>query len=209
MYQPYRDIARIYFKKAIICADSFHVIKHLNDDLSQIRIRIMKLYDTDSIEYYLLKRFRFLLFDRSINLDNKAKFNKRLNRFINYRQLLDMILSIHIDLYNGYKLKELYMAFNSTSNYTNLSQRLKSITDQFILANIDEFSEFIGLIQNWHDEIINSFSFYNGKRINNSVAEGINSQISTVSFNSRSIHNFDRRRKRIMYAINKDGFLIK
>ena len=209
MYQPYKDIATIYFKKAIICVDSFHVIKHLNDDLSQIRIRVMKSYDTDSIEYYLLKHFRFLLFDRTVNLDNKGKYNKKLNRIMNYRQLLDMMLSINIDLYNGYNLKEMYMAFNSTDNYDNLSDRLNDIIDEFILANIEEYSEFVGMIQNWRQEILNSFSFYNDKRINNSVAEGINSIISTVMFNSRGIHNFERRKKRIMYAVNKDGFLIK
>ena len=41
MYETYRTITQLYFKKAIICVDSFHVIKHLNDDLSKLRVRII------------------------------------------------------------------------------------------------------------------------------------------------------------------------
>ena len=63
MYRPYKDIVSVYFKKAVICVDSFHVIKLLNDCLSKVRINLMKRYETDSLEYYLLKRFNFLLFD--------------------------------------------------------------------------------------------------------------------------------------------------
>ncbi len=207
MYRPYKDICSIYFKKAIICVDSFHVLKHLNDDLNQIRIRISKRFPSDSYEYYLLKNFRFLLFDRSVDLDNKARWNKKFNRFLNYRQLLDMILSIDIDLYNGFQLKESYFSFNSSSSDLDIS--FNSLLDDFIKADIPEYEEFIGLLQNWRTEIINSFTYYRGKRINNSVAESINSQVKLVLYNSRGIRNSDRRRKRIMYAINKSAFLLK
>lgn len=77
MYLPYKQLIKIYFKTAIICADSFHIVKHLDDDLQKIRIRIMKRYNTDSIEYYLLKHWKNLLFNRQINLDNLGKYNKR------------------------------------------------------------------------------------------------------------------------------------
>ena len=32
------------------------------------------------------------MFDKTINLDNKGKYNKKLARYINYRQLLELIL---------------------------------------------------------------------------------------------------------------------
>jgi len=207
MYKPYKDICSIYFKKATICVDSFHVVKHLNDDLNQIRIRISKRYPSDSYEYYLLKHFRFLLFDRSVDLDNKARWNKKFNRFLNYRQLLDMILSIDIDLYNGFLLKEYYFSFNNSSS--DFDKSFDSLLDEFIKAGIPEYEEFIGLLQNWRTEIINSFTYYRGKRINNSVAESINSQVKLVLYNSKGIRNSERRRKRIMYSINKSGFLLR
>ncbi|MBR2684508.1 MAG: ISL3 family transposase [Erysipelotrichaceae bacterium] len=209
MYQPYRDIARIYFKKAIICVDSFHVVSHLNDDLNKLRIRIMNSYDPQSQEYYLLNRFKFLLFDRSIDLENKGRFNKRLGRFLNYSQLLSFILSIDKQLETAYNLKELYIFFNSTADYNSASENLDKIIDKFIQADIPEFDEFITLQKNWRNEIINSFSTYKGRRLNSGVAESINHTVSTLLYNTRGIRNSERRRKRIMYAVNKSGFTIQ
>ena len=209
MYDTYRSISKSYFKKAIICADSFHVVKHINDDLNKTRIRVMNSYTTDSLEYYLLKNFNFLLLDRSINLENKAKFNKRLNRYINYSQLLDLILSINDDLRYGYHIKERYFFFNNLSINDDLENYLDDIIKDLIFFNIPEFQEFTTLLINWKQEILNSFTPYKGRRINNSIAESVNSRVSSIIFNSKGIRNHNRRRKRIMYAINKDGFLLK
>jgi len=209
MYRPYKDIVQIYMKKAIICVDSFHVIKHLNDDLSNIRIRIMKKYDKNSIEYYLLKNFKYLLFKNNINLDNEAKYNKRLERYINLRQLLNLMLSIDQDLMNAYYIKQSYSLFNETATYETAETQLNNIIDSIIKANIPEYSEFLSILKNWKGEIINSFIRYKGKRINNSIAESINSRIQTVLYNSRGIRDTTRRRKRIMYAINKEGFTLR
>ena len=209
MYKPYKDIASIYFKKAIICVDSFHVIKHLNDCLQKVRIRILKSYPSDSIQYYLLKQWKSLLFNRKVNLDNQGKYNKRLKQFINFRQLLELILSLHPHLRKAYELKERYIEFNARSSYEDAKKKFDSLYYEFIQANIPEYSEFIMTLSNWKTEIINSFLVYRGKRINSSVAESMNAQISTLLFNTRGIKNIERRRKRIMYAINKTGFLLR
>lgn len=143
MYIPYKKIAQIYFKKALICVDSFHVIKHLNESLQKLRIRIMKSFSTDSIEYYLLKHWKCLLFDRTINLDNKGKYNKKLDRYINYRQLLELILSIHPHLKLAYELKEKYAIFNASCSYEDAKESFDSIYDEFVLSNIPEYYDFI------------------------------------------------------------------
>ena len=206
MYQPYKDVCRFYFKKAIICVDSFHVVKHLNDDLSKLRIRIMNHYDSNSVEYYLLKHWKNLLLDRSINLDNKGKFNKRLNRFINFRQLLDLILQIDPQLSAAYMLKERYIQFNATADITNAERQLVVLINDFSDSNIPEYAEFVVLLKNWKTEIINSFTLYKGRRLNTSVAESMNATIAKLIYNSKGIRNSDRRRKRIIYAVNKKGF---
>ena len=59
----------------------------------------MKRYDKDTVEYYLLKNFNFLLMmDSSKVYENKAKHNKKLQRYINYPQLLELILNIDKNL---------------------------------------------------------------------------------------------------------------
>lgn len=209
MYKTYKDIARIYLKNAAICVDSFHVIKHLNDGLSKLRIRIMNKYDLDSLEYYLLKKFNFLLHHRNIDLNNKAKFNHKLARYVNYQQLLDLLLSIDPVLAQAWHLKEIYTEFNATCKYEDARQRLDGIIESFFHANIGEYREFSKLILNWREEIVNSFTISKGRRVNNGIAESINNKVSSLIYNTRGIRNNQRRRKRIMYAINKEGFLLK
>lgn len=36
LYDNYRDIAHKYFPNALVCADSFHVIKHLTDAFKDV-----------------------------------------------------------------------------------------------------------------------------------------------------------------------------
>ena len=206
MYETYRSISYRYFKKAIICVDSFHVVKHLNDDLKDVRIRIMKRYPYASQEYYLLKNFNFLLMNRNINLDNDRKFNRKLDRYLNYKDILNLILSIDEDLEKAYELKELYTQFNQEMNIDDAKENYDCILDEFIKADIPEYEEFITILKNWRREIINSFSIYKGRRINNGIAESINQNIAAIIYNTKGIRNTSRRRKRIMYSINKDGF---
>lgn len=149
------------------------------------------------------------MFDRTIDLDNKGKFNHKLQRHLNFRQLLELILAIHSDLKKAYELKEKYIIFNATSSYEEAKQNFDSIYNDSIEAIITEYSEFVTTLSNWKTEIINSFIIYRGKRINSSVAESTNATVSTLIFNTRGIRNSERRRKQIMYAVNKSGFSLK
>ena len=209
MNATYLYIARKYFKKAVICADSFHVVKQLNDSFSKIRIRIMKRYEPSSIEYYLLKHFRFLLMRRDIDLDNKARWNKRLQRYINYRGLREMILSIDKELEKAFELKERYICFNASSSYEEAVFGIGGIIDDFRRGSIPEYEEFTSMITRWKKEILDSFLLYRGRRVNNGVAENVNATVSLLLYNTKGIRNHERRRKRIMYCVNKEGFLLK
>ena len=158
----------------------------------------MKSYSTDSIEYYLLKQWKNLLLNRQIHLDNPGRYNRRLGRIVNFRQILDMILDVHPDLKNGYYLKEKYVIFNTTSNLEEAKERIETIIDAFIKADIPEYEEFLTLLVNWKEEIINSFTIHKGRRINNSIAESINSQIAVLLYNTKGIRNNERRRKSLL-----------
>ena len=61
MFEAYRQIKKIYFPSAILSVESFHVIKNINNMLDDERLRIMKLQTKNSVEYYLLKKFNWLL----------------------------------------------------------------------------------------------------------------------------------------------------
>ena len=66
MWDTYRDLGEIYFKNAKIAVDSFHVIKHLNEAIISIRLKIMRKFDkrtksliANDMYYYMLKKFHY------------------------------------------------------------------------------------------------------------------------------------------------------
>lgn len=208
-HDAYRRIAHRYMKAAAVCADSFHLIKQLNDSFSKLRVRIMKKYDSNSVEYYLLKRWKNLLMDRHMDMNNKGKYNKKLGEIINYEGLRNRMLEIDNELGNAWYLKEKYCIFNETAKYENAAEQLQAITEEFVNTDIPEYRAFTNTIINWRKEIVNSFQLYNGRRLNNGVAESLNNTVATLIYNTHGMRNSERRRKRIMYALNKKGFSIK
>ena len=61
MWEPYLDLAKVYFPKAMVAIDSFHVLKNMGFALDLVRKRIMRGYPTNTKEYYLLKKWNFTL----------------------------------------------------------------------------------------------------------------------------------------------------
>lgn len=85
VYENFRDIARIFFPKAKVCADSFHVLKHLTDDFHKERIRCQNSTEDPTLKYLLVKFRR--TFDHKYQdfLDTNLEYNKKLGQYINYR----------------------------------------------------------------------------------------------------------------------------
>lgn len=202
LYDNYRDIAKLFFPTAIICADSFHVLENLIRLFRDVRLRCRKNTEDKNMKY-LLTKFKYV-FHHNTNLDNKAKYNKRFKRYLNLRQILELMLDNFPDLKVAYYLKEEYIIFNETSSITEAKERLPQIIEAFGKSNIKEYVEFYNLLINWHDEIINSFTIYNGVRINNSYIESRNKKIETLMYNANGFVNFKRTRNRILYCINKN-----
>ncbi|WP_405315495.1 ISL3 family transposase [Faecalibacillus faecis] len=206
LYEPYRQVQKTHFPKATLICDSFHVVKNINEILRKERIKIMKRYDSDSVEYYLLKNFNYLLMmDSSKVEENKARYNKKLKRYINYPQLLELILKIDKNLKEAYELKEQYLIFNSMSTYENARVNLSEIIKDYASSNIEGYRKFSSTLIDWFEEIVNSFILYNGKRISNGKIEGTNSRIKTILKNANGFRNFSRMRNRIMFSINKNS----
>jgi transposase len=206
MWDTYRDIARLVFKKAIVCVDSFHVIWNINQALMKLRIRVMNRYEKESIEYYLLKKFNFLLMKSGDDiLYNEPRFNHRLNRYINYQGLLKLVLDIDEDLSAAYQLKEIYLRFNRKANLDTAESQFHSILDAFKIANIPEYLEIVKMLKKWKQEIINSFHWFDGRRVSNGILESKNARIKVILKNANGYRNFDRLRTRIMYSLNKNS----
>lgn len=206
MNSTYRDFAYHHFKGCIVMADSFHVIKNINDALRNLRIRIMNKYERTSKEYYLLKHWNYLLMKRNGDIeDNIPKYNKKIGYAINKLGILEMILEIDPVLKKAYRWKEDYLDFNEDYPFENASERFDELYTQLVKMNINEFKDVVSLLKNWKKEIINSFITIDGRRISNGSIESINSRIKIILKISLKYKNFQRLRNRIMYCINKSS----
>ena len=211
MWKSYKDLAEIYFKNAIIAVDSFHVIKHLNDAMTSIRIKIMRKYDkrtksllANDMYYYMLKKFHYFftkdydnIYNGPINIPKmKTKWTKDYIR--------KYLLSIDEDLSYAYYLKEEYREFSLTAKYDNCDEELDELINKFLNSHLKEFRDFGKLISYWRDTIKNSFIRVNGMRLSNGPIEGINSEIKTIMKDANGFRNFERFRNRTLYSVNKD-----
>lgn len=202
MWLPYKQVVQRYLVNAQIAVDPFHVISHLMNGLSRIRITLQNQVEYGSDAYYLLKTWKDLL-EKRVNLDNKPVYNKRFQRYMNKRDLLEMILNINENLSLAYRLKEMYLDFNKNATRSNCEEWFETVYSSFMEADIPEYREFTVLLYNWKQEILNSFArpFENRKQ-SNAFTENINGQIRTYLSVSNGVVNFVRFRKRMLYCLN-------
>ena len=201
LYENYKDIARTYFPNALVCADSFHVIKHLTEAFKQVRLRCRRTTQDENLQYLLIK-FKHVFY-HGVNLDNEAKYNKRFKRYLNYRDIQELLFDHFPDLKLAYELKESYIYFNQNTDIVIAKERLTTLIHNFADSNIKEYDEFYSLLVHWFQEIINSFSIVNNRRINNSFIESRNRQLEKLIYNANGFTNFKRTRNRILYCLNK------
>ena len=207
MYEVYRNIAKMYFPKAIVCADSFHIPKHLTDDFNKVRLRCRRSTENTTLQYWLVK-LRYI-FQHNMDLDNPPRYNKAMNRYMNLRDIREMLFYEFPDLKIAYELKEYYVNLNAACKLQEAEKAIDEAITIFSNCGIPEYDEFYNLLINWRDEVINSFTEINGRRINNSYMESKNRLVEKLIYNASGFRNFSRTRNRILYCLNKkDRFKI-
>ena len=133
LWLPYKDVALKYLPNCCIAADPFHVIEHLTNGFTRLRIDIMNQCVHDSPEYYLLKKWHKLL-ETDCDLDNKPKYNSFFRQKLNYRNLYNMILSLNSSLSLAYHLKEMYRDFNRSCSFEDAPAQLDQLIEAFEAA---------------------------------------------------------------------------
>lgn len=209
-YQPYKQIISLKLKKAKICIDKFHVIQLLNSYLDKIRLKVMKNYTKQSNEYYLLKKFKFLLFkSKEYDINDEPKFNRKLNGYYNYHRLLTTILRIDIELKVAHSIRKSveYFLNKPCTDLDLLSLYFDQIISEIQDSKISEFIPLINTLESWRKEILNSFVWFNGRRISNGPIESVNAKLKKIKNNGNGYANFARFRARCFLVINKDFYL--
>ena len=210
MWDSYRDLAEIYFPNAKIAVDSFHVIKHLNEAMTSVRLRIMRKYDkrtkslqSNDIYYYMLKKFHYFFVKNYENIYSGLIEIRKMKMKWYKSDIRKYLLSIDKDLTYAYNLKEEYKEFNRTADYDTCDEEFDELIEKFLNSHLEEFREFGRLLFNWREQIKNSFIRIDKKRLSNGPIEGTNSRIKTMMKAANGFRSFKRFRNRVMYSLNK------
>ena len=207
LYDNYRDIAKTYLPHALICADRFHIMKIINNALNRIRCDVMNEYSENkkSDEYYLLKHKNNLLFKNSLDInDTRADRNRHFKMRYTEGQILDMILEIDSKLKQAYDLKELYCIFcEANIDMDFRKELLETVIAEYKLSDIEYMRNIAMTLENWKEEIVNSFHTYDGRKLSNGPIEGRNRTVKIILRLANGYTNFNRFRNRVLYVLNK------
>ena len=203
MWEPYLDVASIYFPDAKVAIDSFHVLKEMGSTLDKVRRRIMNGYQRRSEEYYLLKKWNDLLYNDQKSWGEKMRIKGLGNRWYDKYQLQQKILNIHPDLRIAQEFYILYKRQNKVTNIEGAETMIDSFINHKDIIKVKEFIPIIQMLINWKEYIINSFNIVDGRRISNGPIEGFNSNFKKMMNVANGLYNFARFRNRLMYCYNK------
>lgn len=203
MYETYRSVIKLRFPKAKIAMDSFHVLKNYTDTLDAVRLRILRQFDKKDTEYYLLKKFSWLLMIDEPR-ESEARYNRRLKQYINYPQLLELILSISDELEVAYHRKSEYLYLNRYSTYEDIQNTLDTHLEKMKESRIPEIMKFRKILNHRYEEILTSFIRIEGRQLSNGNMESSDGIAKKIKNNANDYYNFKRYRNRCLYMMNKD-----
>ena len=217
MWESYLDLARIYFPKAKVAIDSFHVVKNVFNALDSVRKQIMSKYNNGAAElidnhenYYILKKFNHILLSEFDKLSNHTFYNRKLKGYYNKHSIRKLMLNIDPKLKLAYELYSKYLEFNKTTSYENAKDDIEELLEDFFNSGIKQFIEVAKTISHWKEYIINSFIYVDSidgkskRRLSNGPIEGINSIIEKIRINGNGFTNFYRFRNKVIYSVNKN-----
>lgn len=181
LWQPYKDLASIYFPNAKIVADRFHYIRYIIQAVDTIRKQVQTNLTPEERRYF--KHSRKLLLSRYINLNKEQR--EELNYIlINYSEELRRV-------YN--EKEELLNIIHSNNKYESIDK-----LNKWIKSNLDSqykvLRDCANTYSNWIKEIRNSLLV----PYSNGVMEGYNNKIKVLKRIAFGFRNFDNFKTRIL-----------
>lgn len=241
MWETYRIVTKEMFPNAVVAVDKFHILQEMHRKIDRIRLKVMdrtkppkvedvrKLstkekaeFDFKDRQYYLLKKFDWLIFKNEDNMkkkedgkeinqldpNHKKKYNKKMKQYLNFYDILDKILSIDNELLKAYNLKYRMDQFYKHCTYEKANKELSKLIIEFQDSGIEEMIAFANTLRRWKKEIVSSFIVVDKERnrkLNNGIIENRNRTIKQLKSNSNGYKNWGRFRNRTLYVLNEDA----
>lgn len=174
MWAPYADVVRERAPQATICFDRFHVVRHLNEAVDEVRRSLVR--KLSGTERALVKGTRFVLLKNPWNLTPRQKAS-----------LTELVRS-NSTLSRAYYLKEDFQRF---WDYMREGWALKHLERWLWWADhsrLEPFKKFARMIRKHLDGIL----AWTKQRITTGALEGMNNKVKLVSHRSYGFRNDDR-----------------
>ena len=156
-----------------------------------------------SLEYYLLKKKRYLLLKNSSSVDwHEHEYNHKLGYYVYLLRYRELLFNIDPLIKELYLLKEDYIQFNRLKDTRRIHDEFELLISRFLFFPDKDISKVGRTLIKWKQEIINSFSWFHGRRISNGPIESRNNIIKLLIRNAAGYRNFEHLRRRIIYCIN-------
>jgi len=181
LWEPYRQAIKIALPDAQQVADRFHVMKQLNDRLTQARRSLQKKADPES--YAILKGTRWLLVKARHDLSAEEESK------------LQLILTNCPELRMMYLLKEEFRSIcDKIQSREQAARFLRAWICKVKATNDKRLLKFVNTLKNWWNEFLNYFI----KRVTQGFVEGINNAIRATIRRAFGFRNFDIFRLQIL-----------
>ncbi len=174
MWAPYLDVVKERAPQATVCFDRFHVVRHLNEAVDEVRRSMVR--KLSGATRALVKGTRFVLLKNPWNLTPKQKAS-----------LSSLVRSNH-PLSRAWYLKEDFQRF---WDYVREGWARRHL-DQWLWwashSRMEPFKDFARMIRKHKAGILS----WTRQRISNGALEGMNNKVKLVSHRSYGFRNDER-----------------
>ena len=181
MWQPYTDLAKLFFPNASIIIDKYHFIRQTTWAIEHVRKRLQKTMPASLRKYY--KRSHSLILKRYKSLKEENK------------KACDLMLLYNDDLRLAHYLKEWFYRICQNPKYAEQRTEFFEWISTAEQSQLPEFEACANTYRHWSKEILNAFKY---GHITNGPTEGFNNKIKVLKRTSYGIRNFKRFRTRIL-----------
>jgi transposase len=181
LWEPYRQAVKQALPQARQVADRFHVMKHLNQRLTQARRSLQKKADPET--YAILKGSRWILVKARHDLSPEEEGN------------LQHILLLCPELRVRYLLKEEFRTIcDKVQSREQAARFLRAWIWKVQQTGDKRLLKFVKTLKNWWHEFLNYFI----NRVTQGFVEGINNAIRATIRRAFGFRNFDIFRLQIL-----------
>jgi transposase len=177
----YAPVARAMVPQAKVVHDRFHVSKHLNEAVDQVRRKENKALQAKGDERLKGMKHLFLFNPENLPESRAAQFEELKNA--------DLKTS------RAWAMKENFREFWNCTTRKEASAYFKKWKRWVMKSNLPEMKKVAKMLARHLDGLLNFTAF----RITNAVAEGFNSKIQAIKADARGFRNFLNYRTRILF----------